>query len=365
MSSSFYEKHIVHGERQGDTPLPSSLQDLLQNAIAGDPDAAVQVLGYLTAGLHDLRHIMRAAIHANSDPRLWRCLLTYLAVGEWGEWDPFGDSQTSRRRRLSWQEPQRGAAAQAITELFCIDADEAEGERKLLVLRRALHGPGLVRNAAACMLGLRGVAEAIPLLEDMICGGGNPAQAAHPAWQIRAVEALAALGDSRCGPALLCALTSGDGQLHQAAARALRELGPAAEDVLLLALLHPDSHIRWHAARSLGQIGMLHGLDILAEGLRDEHPAVRWATADVLANLDTPAIPYILRMMIDHPMDERFRAAIIHSLHAMSSHAAQSYLKPLLVALRDPTAAYEAPVIAQKMLAEWKTPIPAATLPDL
>ena len=108
-------------------------------------------------------------------------------------------------------------------------------------------------------------------------------------------------------------------------------------------MLHPDSHIRWHAARGLGHIGSLRGIETLVEGLRDDHESVRWATAATLALLDTPAIPHILRQLIDRPLDERYRQAVYHALHAMSSDAARSYLQPLLNALRDPTAAYRVP----------------------
>ena len=73
-------------------------------------------------------------------------------------------------------------------------------------------------------------------------------------------------------------------------------------DTLIEALYHPDSHVRWHAARALGQIGNPRGIDTLVEGLHDDHPAVRWATASVLASLDAQAIPSILRALIRRPM---------------------------------------------------------------
>jgi hypothetical protein len=333
-------------------PLSSTLAEMLSRAANGDLSAAAQVLSYLTAGLYDLRQIMILAVHSSGSARLWRCLLDYLSVGEWGEWDPFGDGQETRQHRLSWKEPRTGAAADAIIDLFVIDESEAEATQKGLVLHRALHGPQPIRYAAACLLGMRGDTASIAILEDMICGGGNPNAAANEAWQIHAVRALGALGDARGGSALLCALTGPSKPLHQAAARALRQLGDQAEDILQLALLHPDSHIRWHAARSLGQIGNLHGIDTLVDGLRDEHQAVRWATAATLANLDLPAVPHILREIIKHPIDERFRQAVYHALHAMPSNAAKEALNPLLTALRDPTAAYEAPIIAQHMLAK-------------
>lgn len=334
-------------------PLSSTLADMLARAANGDLNAAAQVLSYLTAGLYDLRQIMVHAVHASGSARLWRCLLEYLAVGEWGEWDPFGEMQDTRQRRLAWKEPRTGAASDAIIDLFTIDETADEATQKTIVLRRGLFGPQPVRYAAACLLGMRGDDSSISILEDMICGGGKPAAAANESWQIQAVHALGSLKDGRGAPALLCALTGASKPVHQAASRALRELGGEAEDVLLLALTHPDSHIRWHAARALGQIGDLRGIQTLVEGLHDEHQAVRWATAATLANLDLPAVPYILREIIRRPIDERFRQAVYHALHAMSSNASRERIKPLLASLRDPTAAYEAPIIAQRMLVDW------------
>ncbi len=329
---------------------------LLQRAAEGDLRAAAQILGYLTSNLADLRAIMQKTIHQARNGQIWRCLLAYLATGMWGDWDPLGKASLDQLRPLKWKEPKPGAAAQAIAELFVVDMDEAEGKRKELVLIRALRAPQPIHFAAAWLLGLRGNAEAIPVLEEMITGGEDPARAADESWQLRAIEALATLGDARGAPALLVALTNNRGAVHRLASRALRELGPAAEDVLQIALQHPDSHIRWHAARGLGQIGNLRGIQTLVEGLRDDHPAVRWATASTLADLDAQAIPFILRFLIDQPLSEPVRQAVYHALHAMPSASTRQYLQPLLEALRGQSAAVHAPVIAQRMLAEWKPP---------
>lgn len=327
---------------------------MLQRVAEGDLQAAAQILGYLTSNLADLRAIMQKTIHEARNSHIWRCLLTYLAMGKWGDWDPLGKVNLEQLRPLKWNEPRPSAAAQAIAELFVVDLNEAEGKRKELVLVRALSTPRPICFAAAWLLGLRGNPEAIPLLHEIITGGDDPSRAADESWQLRAVEALATLGDARGAPALLVALTNNRGAVHRLASRALRELGPAAEDVLMIALQHPDSHIRWHAARGLGQIGNLRGIQILVEGLRDDHAAVRWATASTLADLDAQAIPFILRFLIEQPLSEPVRQAVYHALHAMPTPSTRQYLQPLLEALRGQSAAIHAPVIAQRMLAEWK-----------
>jgi HEAT repeat protein len=325
----------------------------LQRAAEGDLKAAAGVMSYLTSSIRDLRTLMQTALHETGDEQIWRCLLTWLALGAWGDWT---QSEVTTPRVLDWQEPVQGAGAHAIIEAFTNDHVDAERALKQGVLQQGLAAEGRVRQAAACVLGLRGDASALPALEQIIRDVTQvPLKRRGPVgdWSILAVEALAATNDPRCGPPLLCALAEGHGELHRAANRALRDLGATAADTLVEGLNHPDSHVRWHAARALGQIGNPRGIETLVEGLHDEHPAVRWATASVLANLDAQAIPYILRSLIRRPMTEPFRQAVYHALHAMPSRHTRLYLQPLLEALQGPAAGVQGPAIAQKMLAEW------------
>jgi HEAT repeat protein len=326
----------------------------LRSAAEGDLDSAVSVMSYLTSSIRDLRTLMQTALHETGDEQIWRCLLTWLATGTWGDWTK---GVSSPPQPLKWQEPVEGAGAHAIIEAFTSDYMDAERTLKQRVLQEALASVSTVQMAAACLLGLRGDEIAIPTLEKIISDATQvPLKRRGPAgdWSILAVEALAEINDPRCGPPLLCALAEGHGELHRAASRALRDLGDTATDSLIKALNHPDSHVRWHAARALGQIGNPRGIDTLVEGLHDDHPAVRWATASVLASLDAQAIPSILRALIRRPMTEPFRLAVYHALHAMPSHHTRLYLQPLLEALQGPASSVQGPAIAQKMLAEWK-----------
>jgi hypothetical protein len=251
----------------------------------------------------------------------------------------------------------QGAAAHAIIEAYTSDPIETEQALKQRVLLQGLAANGPIQKGAACLLGLRGDERALPVLEKIIQDATQvPLKRRGPAgdWSILAVEALAAINDPRCGPPLLCALAEGHGELHRAASRALRDLGDMATESLIQGLNHPDSHVRWHAARALGQIGNPRGIETLVEGLHDDHPAVRWATASVLASLDAQAIPYILRDLIRRPMTEPYRQAVYHALHAMPSRHTRLYLQPLLEALQGPASGVQGPAMAQKMLAEWK-----------
>ena len=135
-----------------------------------------------------------------------------------------------------------------------------------------------------------------------------------------------------------------------------------AEPALLKALDHPDSHIRWHAARGLGQIGDASGIDVLAEGLHDENQAVRWATASVLARLDATAVPAILKTLTENELNEPFRQAAVHAMSAMPSSQTRAYLAPVLDALRGPAAQIEAPITANRLLGDWKEAQPGLRL---
>jgi len=370
--------------------------ELLNQAVAGDPQATQRILQYLSSPNPNLHHIMLATLHESRDPLTWQRLLACLAMRCWIDALPEPPSQPSsepiskveiiiERADVPASEPKTASEFKwqenlemSIVEAFIIDEEPEEGHLKNSILHTAAQDePGTddtkkrLRFAAAYLLGLRGDLSALPILEEMIDGlshlkpAGTRCQAPQLAaieegrlWGMRAVQALEALHDKSCAPPLVQALTAGHQvgyrALHLEARRALSDLGPLAEDAWLEVLHHPNSHIRWHAARGLGQIGNPHALDILARGLYDENQEVRWATARVLAQLDTTAVPAILSVLCQHPLTQPFREAAYHSLNSMPSASTRSYLKPLLDVLQSSTTSSEAPAVAQRLLAEWK-----------
>ena len=309
----------------------------LRRALDGDINSANSVLRYLGAN-PDLCLIMQETIYDINDSRVWSRLLHFLAFGCW-------------QGQHIYPQPVNAAASQridrSIAEIFIQDVENNGSDAREVILLEALKSeePQL-RQAAAYLLGLRGDRKAIPYLDETIDKGTKR-------WQLLAVKALASLKDESCGPPLIKALVINRDKIHRKARWALQGLGHLAEPAWLQALDHPDAHIRWHAARGLGELGDASYANIIAEGLFDENYAVRWATADVLARLGSQAVPVTLTMLSQRNLTEQSRQAANHALHGITSRRVQQRLTPLLDALHSPAASVEVPAIAQRLLMEW------------
>jgi len=313
--------------------------DILRHALDGDLQAVNTTLKYLSSTNPHLCKIMQDAIHDLKNPLIWPKLLNCLAIHLW-------EDQLDCERR---SDPAASARIdQAIIEVFLEARNGWETPAKEETLEQGLVDPKpRIRYAAAYLLGLRGDLAVIFVLSEAIT---SP----HILWKQRAVQALASLKDTQCAPPLLKLLIEDRGELHREASRALHSLGPLARTAWKSALDHPDSHIRWHAARGLGAIGDSSLASTLAEGLRDDDYVVRWATADVLAKLGEAGIPATLTMLARYPLNEQFRRAAYHALHGVSSPSAQKRLIPLLEAMRGPAASIEAASIAQQLMMKWE-----------
>ena len=326
----------------------------IDQALAGDIHAVDKVLQYLGSNNPNLRKIMLDSIRVVNRSDLYEHLLHCLALGDWKIQTATGLVLQCSRRSQPLQAERIDAS---IIELFSQIAAEQFTQTDAVietVLRQALRSDiSGVRHTGAILLAIRGESAVIPVLADAIERADLP-------WKIRAVRALAELDDPQCGPPLVKALAIESPRLHEEARRALCQLGEKAESAWVSALSHPDSHIRWHAARGLGEIGDARSLEILAAGLTDDNQAVRWATARVLARMDAAAVPAILNVIGCTPLTEPFRQAAIHALHAMPSPQTQTQIEPLLTALRNPGAMMSAPGVAHRMLVVWKRRAPKA-----
>jgi len=313
---------------------------LVLKAADGQAKAVNDVLMYLSSANPNLCRIMQETVHDCCEGEIWGILLACLATHHWSfgiNSDRRGYSEASKRIDLS------------IIEVFLIDEHEFETVIKEEVLSQALEDPEpKMRQAAAYIAGMRGDIRAVPILAETIRTGNRD-------WQLRAVKALAVLGDESCVLPLVSALTMNREKLHREARRALIGMGELAEPAWVDLLKHPDSHIRWEAARGLGDIGDARAAPILVEGLLDSNYAVRWATADVLARLGESAVPAMLKFISYRIMTERSRQAAYHALHGIKSRETRARLEPLLNALRNSTASGEVSTIAHRLLVEWES----------
>ncbi len=312
---------------------------ILEHALAGDDSAVNKIFLYLSSANFHLRQIMQESIHDISSVDLWQHMLSCLTIQCW-------EDHRDSDRRVDQEASQR--IDHSITEVFIQDEYECEQGIKEAVLREALYDPRPeIRYGAAYLLGLRGDKEMIPLLEEIL-------DTAVKSWKVRAVRALGAIRDEHSALPLIKALAMDRGPLHSEAKQALRELGPLVERAWGEALNHPDSHIRWHAARGLGDPTDSRSMSLLAEGLLDENREVRWASADALARIGPPAVPATLTVISQNTLSTPVRQAAYHALHGVFSRRLRERLKPLLEALQSPAGNVEASTIAQRLLEEWE-----------
>jgi len=313
--------------------------DLLHQADRGDVEASGKILKYLGSNSPELCRVMQETIRDAAGVEFWRKLLQCLALHRL-------DEQVDCEWRSDPNSSER--IDQAIIELFIEDEPGEDCAAKVAALNECLvcHEARL-RWSAACLFGLRGDTDMVPLLEETIELGPLD-------WKLQAIRALGKLSVKDSGHSLVQALAMDRGPLHHAARLALREMGQLAEPAWMEALQHPNSHIRWHAARGLGELGKVNYAHIVAEGLLDSHPAVRWATADVLARLGSPAVPATLTILSQHKLNAPIREAAFHALNAIRSRGTRKRLQPLLEAMHGPAASVETPALAQKLLLNWE-----------
>lgn len=310
----------------------------LSEALAGDAGAVKAVIQSLYSDDPDGRQAMQQTMHDLMDANLCMYLISCLGTGRWAE---------------HWSIQQHlGAQTECIDEalLSVLSTDEYvwESAIKDSVLQEALkHADERIRVAAACTLGMRGEGEIIPALEEAV-------ENAKPIWKLRAIRALGALNDARCASALIKALTLDQGVYHTAAVQALNKLGCRAEPAWRAAMNDQNSHIRWHAACGLGDLGDAGGAPLLAEALFDEDSHVRWASVEALTHLGKDVIPAMLNALSCHPDPNPGRQAVFQALKGAALNCPQerARLKPLMECLHLPDACKEAPAVAGRILRE-------------
>lgn len=316
---------------------------LLDSCVDGDAAAVTRLLKLLGHPTPELRHAYQDAIRQSNQVKLWRGLVSVLADRSW---------------EVVLDEPQlihlhpdpehQLRIDESILELLSDDKTPAETDPKIAALQDCARSNSIQqRYIANFLLVCRGELSAIPTLREYF-----PHTTLE--WQLRTVRVLARQDNPDGGPLLIDALSSGNRILHHAAHQALTALGIHATAAWINALEHPNSHIRWHAARGLGELGDSRALKILVCGLRDENAAVRWATAHLLARMGSRAVPAILEEISHKPLDEPSRQVAFHALHSMAGKNLRNRLAPMIEALHGFGSDLLAPMIAQRMLIDWE-----------
>jgi hypothetical protein len=312
---------------------------LLARFVAGDPAAADSLFRLLGSNDRASRESMMEVISNDADLLLWQWLLRYVAL----------------RRSLDCADGQApaglGALDRAYTTLLDLFLNEDDSPAVIQIKAAAL-STGLtepepsIRYTAAMLLGRQGDARAVNVLIEAAGAGERDCQ-------LRAIAALGQLRDERASAALAAALASEDEEVHWAASQALCVLKEAAFPALIQTLKAPKPHVRWHAARGLGDIGDARAAGSLAEALLDDDFSVRWAAAEALTKLGAPAVPEILHQIAQRVLTEEVCQAAYHTLHQLAPGVDQHRLQPLLDVLRSRQAPTEASPIADELLQTW------------
>ncbi|OGO51016.1 MAG: hypothetical protein A2Z30_07450 [Chloroflexi bacterium RBG_16_64_43] len=318
-------------------PLPDG-GELVAIACSGDDAATQRMLERLGSPNKAVQSALSQAIRRTAPAGLWRRLLDHLAR------ENLAEAVAGATPAVRPGSPNRSSA---IVKLF-VEEDSHSAATRQAVLVEGLSDPcGEVRVTAASLLGMCGDARAADLLLDAV-------QSAAPGVGARAVDALGVLRLDRSAPTLVEALRSDNELLHHAATHALSAFGPGAVPALAGALRAPQEHVRWHAARALGQIGDASAADSLAGALGDPDSNVRFAAAEALAEIGCKALPSFLERLARHATSEAIRQASRHLINSLHQDDLKARLQPLLEVLYAPGAGTQVQIVAARLLQAWR-----------
>jgi hypothetical protein len=123
---------------------------------------------------------------------------------------------------------------------------------------------------------------------------------------------------------------------------------------LLKSLQSPSKHVRWEAAKALGEIADPGAAPALVSALEDEKGAVRWLAATALINLGHAALVPLLRGLEGSSDSIWFRDGAHHVLHTLIKDGVADEAIPVLEALEDIEPSVEAPVAAYHVLQDLR-----------
>ena len=150
------------------------------------------------------------------------------------------------------------------------------------------------------------------------------------------------------------ALDSADGVERHAARVQLEEIGSPAVPGLVRALHSPGEHVRWEAAKALGEIADPRAAPALVDALEDDKASIRWLAATALINLGRDALVPLLQGMESNCDSYSFREGAHRVLHSLVKDGIADEAIPVLEALEDLEPRVEAPVAAYHVLQDLR-----------
>jgi HEAT repeat protein len=146
------------------------------------------------------------------------------------------------------------------------------------------------------------------------------------ALTIEIANALARIGDSTAGDALLALIGNSDPSIRQAAVNALNSLAlPSMEKRIIPLLNDPDPNVRESAAKIAGYFGYAESAGGLIELCRDPHEQVRCAAVEHLPYLENKRVLDVLSRAIKEETP-KVRAAAARALGNLEAAESVRYL---------------------------------------
>ena len=127
-------------------------------------------------------------------------------------------------------------------------------------------------------------------------------------------------------------------------------LGHPAVGPLIPLLDDGHDHVRWEAAKSLGEIGDPAVAPALVKTLEDRDAGVRWLAAEGLIRMRRAGLPALFHALIERPDSVWLREGAHHVLHALAKHGLADRVSAVLAALEDIEPEAAIPAAARKAL---------------
>ena len=136
---------------------------------------------------------------------------------------------------------------------------------------------------------------------------------------------------------------------REAARHALVEEGSAAVPALIECTRGDAAHLRWEAAKALGEIREPESAPALIHLLDDEDSGVRWLAAEGLLALERRALMPLLTAL-ERPGSRRLREGAYHVLRRLPCWRLVEVLMPVMDALEHTAAEVTVPLAAGSAL---------------